>query len=87
MPLLSNEEREEKLAEIVSRLRAALSPVAIYFFGSYAYGTTNRHSDIDLLVVIEDSPLDVFSRDAIAIRACLRSGAGIVAESGLRIIA
>jgi len=39
MPLLSDEELEEKLAEIVRRLRAALSPVAIYFFGSYAYGT------------------------------------------------
>ncbi|MCH8913691.1 MAG: nucleotidyltransferase domain-containing protein [Planctomycetes bacterium] len=37
----------------VRRLRDALSPVAIYFFGSYLYGTPSRHSDIDLLVVIE----------------------------------
>ena len=69
MPLLSAEELDQKLAEIVQRLRDALSPVAIYFFGSYAYGTPNRHSDIDLLVVVEDSPLDAYARDALAYRA------------------
>lgn len=69
MPLLNQEELDAKLAEIVQRLRDALSPVAIYFFGSYLYGTPNRHSDIDLLVVIEDSPLSAYDRDAKAIRS------------------
>jgi predicted nucleotidyltransferase len=27
----------------------------IYLFGSHAYGTPHEHSDIDLMVVIEDS--------------------------------
>jgi predicted nucleotidyltransferase len=53
MPILSPEELEQKLDEIVRRLRDALDPVAIYFFGSYAYGTPQSHSDIDLRVVAE----------------------------------
>lgn len=69
MSLLSQDELEAKLAEIVGRLRDALSPVAIYFFGSYAYGTPNRDSDIDLLVIVEDSPLNAYERDAKAIHA------------------
>ena len=69
MPLLSNEELDRKLDEIVRRLRAAFSPITIYFFGSYAYGTPNRHSDLDFLVVIDDSPLTPYKRDALAYRA------------------
>ena len=69
MPLLSTEELDQKLDEIVRRLRAAFSPIAIYFFGSYVYGTPNRHSDLDLLVVVDDSPLSAHRRDAEAYRA------------------
>jgi predicted nucleotidyltransferase len=68
MPVLNPEELEQKLDEIVRRLRDALDPIAIYFFGSYAYGTPESHSDIDLLVVVEDSPLSPYKRDAVAIR-------------------
>jgi predicted nucleotidyltransferase len=64
MPVLSGAELEQKLGEIVRRLRERFSPVAIYLFGSYAYGQASPHSDIDLLVVVEDSPLDPFERDA-----------------------
>ena len=69
MPVLSPAELEEKLEEIVPRLRGALSPVAIYFFGSYAYGAPRPDSDIDLLVVIEDGDDSPYQRDAIAYRA------------------
>ena len=69
MPLLTEAELQEKLDTIVERLRDAFSPVAIYLFGSYVYGTPNRHSDIDLLVVVEDSPLSPYKRDALAYRA------------------
>lgn len=75
MPILSASQLEQKLAEVVDRLRAAFSPVAIYLFGSYAYGTPGPHSDLDLLVVVEDSPLDAYSRDGAAYRAL--SGIGI----------
>ena len=69
MPLLSESELEAKLQEVVARMRETFSPVAIYLCGSYAYGTPNRHSDIDLLVVVEETPLDPYERDAAAYRA------------------
>jgi len=67
--VLSPDELDQKLDEIVRRLRETFSPVAIYLFGSYAYGTPHAGSDIDLLVVVEDSPLDAYSRDAAAYQA------------------
>jgi predicted nucleotidyltransferase len=69
MPVLSPTELEQKLTEIVRRLREAFSPVAIYLFGSYVYGTPKSHSDLDLLVVVEDSPHDAYERDAQAYHA------------------
>ena len=69
MGVLSPTELESKLGVIVERLRAALSPVAIYFFGSYVYGEPSPDSDLDLLVVVEDSSLSAFQRDTLAYRA------------------
>ena len=56
-------------APSVRRLRAAFSPVAIYFFGSYAYGNPQSHSDIDVLVIIEDSDESPYQRDGQAYRS------------------
>lgn len=36
------------------RLIDALNPLAIYLFGSYAWGNPHQDSDLDLLVVIDD---------------------------------
>lgn len=69
MPLLTESELQLKLDLIVERLRAAFSPIAIYLFGSYVYGTPSRHSDLDILVVVEDSPLGAYARDAMAYSA------------------
>ena len=69
MSVLDQAQLEEKLRDIVARLRQALSPVAIYEYGSYAYGTPQSHSDIDLLVVVEDSQLSPYKRDASAYEA------------------
>lgn len=69
MPVLKQDEFELTLREIVDRLRAALSPSLIYLFGSYAYGKPDPHSDLDFLVIVEESPLDAYERDAIAYRA------------------
>ncbi len=44
---------EEILAEIVRRIVNKLDPEQIILFGSYAYGTPNQDSDIDLLVIME----------------------------------
>ena len=45
----------ETLEEIVRRLVEALDPVGIYLFGSHAGGSPHRDSDIDLLVVVEET--------------------------------
>ncbi len=41
----------KQLKEIISKL----NPYMILLFGSYAYGTPNEDSDIDLLVVTQDN--------------------------------
>jgi|SRR5690554_1949269 len=46
---------KEILATITKRLVEVYSPKAIYLFGSYAWGSPNDNSDIDLLIVVEKS--------------------------------
>lgn len=67
--LLSPDELNLKLGEVVARLKDAFGHVEIYFFGSYAEGRAASDSDLDLLVVVPDSDLDPFERDAKAYRA------------------
>ena len=43
------------LDEIINRLIGALHPEAIYLFGSHVRGSADRDSDVDLLVVVDDS--------------------------------
>jgi predicted nucleotidyltransferase len=45
----------ERLAEIVQRLAAALSPQRIILFGSHAYGAPGADSDVDLLIVVDEA--------------------------------
>ena len=46
------------LHEIVDRVVAAFAPEQIVLFGSYAYGTPDLNSDLDLLVVMDsDEPM------------------------------
>ena len=40
---------------VTQKLVAAYNPVAIYLFGSYAWGKPDAGSDLDLLVVVEKS--------------------------------
>ena len=44
---------EEVEKEIVNRLSKVEKILKIILFGSYAYGTSGKNSDIDLLVVID----------------------------------
>jgi predicted nucleotidyltransferase len=69
MAVLNAADLQRTLDEIVRRLCAAVSPTAIYLFGSYAYGTAGSASDIDLLVIVADSPLNPYQRDGLAYRA------------------
>ncbi len=40
------------LRPAIQKIVRELDPEKIVLFGSYAYGTPNRHSDVDLLVVM-----------------------------------
>ena len=66
VPIESRTLSEHVLSEIVRRLTAALSPRAIYLFGSHAYGTPREGSDVDVLVVL---PSEDFSTWDMAKRA------------------
>lgn len=43
------------IEEVKNRLVKVYNPLEIYLFGSYAWGTPNEESDLDLLIVIEKS--------------------------------
>jgi len=60
---------ENLLQEVTERLRASLSPEAIYLYGSFAYGSPTAASDLDLLVIIGESDRTFFERSAEAYRA------------------
>lgn len=42
--------------EIVEKITEYVNPSKIYLFGSYAYGTPNPDSDLDLAVIMRDVP-------------------------------
>jgi len=74
MPILRQHELDGLLREVVARLRNVFTPAAIYLYGSYVYGKAQAHSDLDLLVIIEQSEGTPFERDAAAYRALLGLG-------------
>ena len=46
---------ENKINEAIKRLIKAYNPLKIYLFGSYAWGKPSEDSDLDFLIVINDS--------------------------------
>lgn len=57
------------LNETVRRIVAAFDPIAVYLYGSHAYGQPHQDSDIDLLVVVNESTLPPHQRAVAAYRA------------------
>lgn len=53
---------KEVIEEVKNRLVATYNPVAIYLFGSYAWGTPNEDSDLDLLIIVDKSDERTFER-------------------------
>jgi uncharacterized protein len=49
---------KETIEEVKNRLIKTYNPIAIYLFGSYAWGKPDEESDLDLLIVI-----DAFKKD------------------------
>ena len=54
----------EFLAAAVDRITAALNPEKIYLFGSHAWGTTTKDSDIDLFIIVKDSTQPPYRRSS-----------------------
>ena len=53
---------QDIIDEVRNRLVKTYDPLAIYIFGSYAWGTPNEDSDLDLLVIVEASDEKSFKR-------------------------
>ena len=54
---------ETEIKDITKKIVDFINPQKILLFGSYANGTANKHSDLDLLVVVENSELSKRQRE------------------------
>jgi predicted nucleotidyltransferase len=54
--------KEDTIKIVVQRLVDAYSPLAIYLFGSYAWGNPTEDSDLDLLVIVNESDDKTYRR-------------------------
>ena len=50
------------IEEIKNRLVKTYNPIAIYIFGSYAWGTPTQDSDLDLFIVVDKSDEKSYKR-------------------------
>lgn len=46
---------DTEVQQIISRIAAAVHPLRVLLFGSYADGTATEDSDLDLLVIMEST--------------------------------
>ena len=53
---------KDVIEEVKNRLVKTYNPIAIYLFGSYAWGTPTEDSDLDLLIVIDKSDEKSYNR-------------------------
>lgn len=60
---------KDVLEDIKKRLIIAYNPVAIYLFGSYAWGTPDEESDLDLLIIVDKSEEKSFRRPLVGYKA------------------
>ena len=58
--MTGNQEISAMILEMVEKIKQGYQPEKIILFGSYAYGTPQRDSDIDLLIIKEtaERPID-----------------------------
>ena len=54
--------REALIQEAKNRLVAAYDPEEIYLFGSYAWGTPDKESDLDFVIVLEQTDISFYER-------------------------
>jgi len=61
--------KKETIEEVKRRLVEVYNPIAIYIFGSYAWGCPTEDSDLDLLIVIDESDEKTYKRPVAGYRA------------------
>jgi len=61
--------KEEIIEEVKKRLVKVYDPIAIYVFGSYAWGCPTEDSDLDLLIVVDKSDEKSYKRPVAGHRA------------------
>ncbi len=54
--------KKQTIDFIKNKLIATYSPLKIYLFGSYAWGTPTEESDLDLLIVVSRSTKQSYER-------------------------
>jgi len=57
------------IEKVKQRLIETYNPVAIYVFGSYAWGTPTEDSDLDLLIIVDESDEKSYKRPVAGYRA------------------
>jgi uncharacterized protein len=50
------------IKKVIAQLVKTYHPLSIYLFGSYAWGSPNDDSDLDLLIVVDHTDQDVYDR-------------------------
>ena len=58
-----------KLNIVVNRLVKAYKPNSIYLFGSLAWGDPHEESDLDLLIIVDQSEEKIYKRPIVGIKA------------------
>ena len=53
---------KETIEEVKNRLVKTYNPIVIYIFGSYAWGSPTKDSDLDLMIVVEKSDEKSYKR-------------------------
>ena len=65
---------KDVLEEVKNRLVETYNPIAIYLFGSYVWGKPTEDSDLDLLIVVDQSDEKSFDRVRLGQRALFGLG-------------
>lgn len=59
---------DQVIQEVTRRIAEELNPEEVILFGSYAWGTPHKHSDLDLCVIVPDG-IPEFNRIEWGVRA------------------
>lgn len=62
---------KETIQEVLDRLVAVYQPLEVYLFGSYAWGSPDSESDLDLLIVVDHSNEKKYKRPVAGYKALI----------------